>query len=275
MRFRSLLAATGTVALSLSTLFVVGGQAANATPARHSAPALPSRATPNSPTVTPQIYDVQIQQVAKSTLDVNGGRPVLIVPLSFSHGICSYDYQEYDAYFNEWTDLGTDTANTATDFIPYYELDYGREYAVSATSCTGQTSSYSYSSYFYPESYNSNSWLTFTGSHTTVHNAKAYASDIQQLTGLHSQATWNTNYDFNFGIYGETGPQGGTATVYVDGAKAGTINFYSSTLKNFKTLLFKDGNESGENFNIRIQMTSAGAGHGTTMYLDALSENQD
>jgi hypothetical protein len=226
-------------------------------------------------TATPYVYNLSVQQVPKSTIDINGGRPVLLVAQSYSTDLCSWEFYEYDNYNGYWQDLGTSYTAKFTDYIPYYELDNWREYGVTVTDCNGYTSDETISNEFYPVTYNSTGNDSVSGAYTIVHNGNAYGGDIQQISGLHSQMRWTTNYDYNYGIVGATGPAGGIATVYVNGVKDGTINFYSATLTNLRHLEFKNGYGNAESDSVTLQITSAGAKHGTAMYIDAFTQNED
>jgi hypothetical protein len=254
MRFRAFLVA------SISAVALVSGGSAYA-------------ATPPPP--TPVIYDVQVQQVLGSTMDANGGRVALVVALSRNSRICSYDFKEYDGYYQVWNELGTSATNSITDSIPSYELGgYLREYSVAANFCGGPEGMALRSVGFYPNSMNSLGNDSTFGGYTDVTDANAYGGEYQQVSGLKSRVTRHTGRVYSFGLYGETGPQGGIGTVYVNGTKAGTINFYSPAFGHYRTLLFKDGSETEQSAVFYVQMTGAGKGHGTTMYIDSFPENE-
>src|ERR1022692_4580470 len=216
----------------------------------------------------PFINQVDIKLVSPSTI-TSGGAYELQVLAGGGSSLCSFGLYRYTSYAGGWQYLGRYSGTSTTDELQDY-FDY-TEYGMIPYDCNGNQGSENYSQSFYPNTWD-NAFGLVAGSAVYTYSSKYYGgSALQTTTGLGTEVQWYTDDSFNDGIVIGTGPQGGIGTVYINGVKKGTINFYASTIHGMK-LAFKFGTYTAEYNTILIRMTGSSHG-GHAMYLDAGVEN--
>lgn len=228
--------------------------------------ALPTVASAH--TTVPFVSQVDIKLVSPSSITSGGAYNLQALAVGGS-SLCSFGLYRYTAYYG-WQYLGRYSGSSTIDLVQdyYYYMQYG----MVPYDCVGNQGSESYSQSFYPNTWD-NPFNVIAGSGTTVFSSKYYGgSALQTTTGLGTEVEWNTDDSFNDGVVIGTGPQGGIGTVYVNGVKKGTINFYSSTVHGMK-VAFKFGTYTAQFNTITIIMTGSSHG-GYAMYLDAGIENK-
>jgi hypothetical protein len=228
--------------------------------------ALPTVASAH--TNVPFVSQVDIKLVSPSTITSTGAYKREVLARSHSN-LCSFYLYRYTDYYGYWQGLGHYSGTSTIDLIQQY-FGY-TEYEMIPYDCYGNSGSGNYSDNFNPNAWDNPFYVT-AGSATTAYSTKYFGgSALQTTTGLGTQVEWNTDYSYNDGVVIGTGPKGGIGTVYVNGVKKGTINFYSLKVHGMK-LAFKFGTYNPEYNSIVIRMTGSSHG-GHTMYLDAGIEN--
>jgi hypothetical protein len=231
----------------------------------------PASAAPTHPN-TPYASGVSLKLVEPSTIASNGAYEENVSETPpFSASDCSFYLYRYTDYYGGWQYLGLFNGTQTDDLVQDY---FGfTEYGLVPRDCSGNQGSEVYSAGFYPTTVD-NPFYIVTGSGMIISSPKYYGgSALQATSGIGTRVRWNTDCLYNVGIVVGTGPKGGIGTVYVDGAKKGTINFHSATVAG-KKLLFKFGTSFSAYHTIDIVTTGRGAGGGYFMNLDAGVENQ-
>ena len=217
----------------------------------------------------PYVNQVDIKLVSPSNITSSGAYE-LDVLAGGGFSMCSFGLYRYTQWWGGWQYLGRYSGSATIDQIQTY-FGY-TEYEMIPYDCFGNSGSANYSQEFYPNVWD-NPFYLVSGSATDVYSSKYYGgSALETLSGLGTVVQWNTDDSYNDGVVVGTGPQGGIGTVYVNGVKKGTINFYSSTVHGMK-LMFKFGTYFAEYNSIQIRMTGSSHG-GHAMYLDAGVENE-
>jgi Kelch motif len=214
---------------------------------------------------------ISIKLVVPSTIANNGAYEENVSELNPSGSNCGFYLYRYTNYYGGYQYLGfykgTQTNDLVQDYFGY------TQYAIIPTNCTGNTGSAVYSAAFYPTTWD-NPFYVIKGSATTTYSTSYYGgSALQTTSGSGTRVRWNTDTTYNVGIVVGTGPRGGIGTVYADGVKKGTINFYSAKVTGMK-LTFKVGLSPYTYHTIDVVVTNRGSGGGFAMYLDAGIENR-
>ena len=214
---------------------------------------------------------ISIKLVVPSTIANNGAYEENVSELNPSGSNCGFSLYRSTDYYGGYQYLGfykgTQTNDLVQDYFGY------TQYAIIPTNCTGNTGSAVYSAAFYPTTWD-NPFYVISGSATTIYSTSYYGgSALQTTSGSGTRVRWNTDTTYNVGIVVGTGPRGGIGTVYADGIKMGTINFYSAKVTGMK-LTFKVGLSPYTYHTIDVVVTGHGASGGYSMYLDAGIENR-
>lgn len=236
---------------------------------------LVAMAAPAAASGGPYITEVQVHEIQPSQIAPDGGFPVQVdgkVPYGQA---CQVAVQKYSTRTGTWTDLGTHTAYDPdlyyTDYVPAADLGYGVEYSMMGYDCDGNSGNTQYSAFFYPRSQDQRDG-NFSGSGATVYASSAFrGSYLKTPNVVGSNAYFYSSSVLNLGVYAVTGPWGGKANVYVDGAKKATVSFYSAKTK-YRQLIFKYGTSSSAYHTVRFQASGRGAGGKASMGFDAASE---
>jgi hypothetical protein len=222
-------------------------------------------------TRVPNSTEVAITQVTPSGLG-SGGQFQVQLTLLNPVDVCGFTLYRYTSargtqYLGSYS--GTKTKDLASPSWGYtYYYAYPRD-------CSWNYGDATFSEDVYPTTRDeSSAAYVVNGIGSRVTQSGAYGNDVLRTTSRSARVRFSTGYAFNNALAVTTGPAGGVGTVYVNGVRKGTINFYSSTVKNRK-VLFKFGAGSAAYRNIDIVQTGTGARGGVQMYLDALAGIDD
>jgi hypothetical protein len=220
--------------------------------------------------LVPSISGVSLKLVAPSVISSGGAYELSVSATAPFSGVCQFYLYRYTSYYGGWQGLGyyggTATTDVAQDYWGF------AEYEMIPIDCSGNQGAGKYSNGFYPATLD-NPFYVPSGSYGYVGSSKCFGGSALNTQNPGQEMIWNTDDDYNLGIVVATGISGGTGTVYVDGVKQGTINFFSKKFACEK-LRFKFGTSSASYHQVVIVATNRGKGGGYGMYTDAGVENQ-
>lgn len=221
--------------------------------------------------MVPAASEVAITQVTPGVLATGGQFQVQLTLLNATD-VCGFTLYRYTGssgtrYLGSYSGTRTkDLASPSWGYTYYYA--YPRD-------CNWNYGEAAYSQTVYPTvADESSAAYVMSGSGSRVAQSGAYGNDVLRTTSRAARVRFYTGDSFNNALAVTTGPQGGVGTVYVNGVRKGTINFYSSTPKH-RQLKFKFGAADAAYRTIDIVQTGVGARGGVQMYLDALTGIDD
>lgn len=268
--------ATGTIVATVGLALPASASAGTTTgpevegvsPALTAAPLGAGGPTAGISAAGPTIYELQNNNLRPSTLQKDGGRPYVALGKSFQE-VCAWRVYTYTS--NAGGSVSGWKYNSSMRYVDYiegYEDGGYRYYGMQAADCDGTVGPWRYATAFYPY-VDDDDDVSLSGWPSPSYNANAFGNALRTKAGLGASAQVFTGYDRNTALYARTGPNGGIATVYVNGAKKGTVSFYSPTEKH-RVLVYATGAPDAASRTIRLVMTGKGAKGGTTMTLDAV-----
>jgi hypothetical protein len=233
--------------------------------------ALPTAVSAHTNNGTPYINEVDIKMVVPSTIGSSGNYQLEVLAAD-GFSMCSfYLYRYTEDYWGGWQYLGDFSGSTYFDNIIPSEFG-STEYEMIPLACNSVSGAGTYSDDFYP-TIQDDPFGSISGHLSTVYSGKYYGGDAQETTTPGAEVYWYDNCTYNDGVVIGTGPQGGIGTVYVNGVRSGTINFYSKKVAGKKEA-FKYGTYDGQCNEIVIE-AGRGTKGGYSMYLDAALQNED
>lgn len=222
------------------------------------------------------ISGVQIKLVSPSQIGQTGVFDEQIGPQAPS-SYCWWDLGRYTDEFGYQNNIDTDIRSVT--IVDLASINWGYTfYYITPYTCAGVAgTTVDTGAEFVPTIVdNPFSYVSVPGTGSgTLSSPKYYGGTALEINGKGGEARWVGYFSFNDGIVVGTGPAGGIGTVYVNGHKMGTINFYSTKVGGSK-LAFKYGTSmnASEPSNIyTVIATGKGKGGGYDMYFDAGVEN--
>jgi len=226
------------------------------------------RAGASSP---PSAAGVVIHPIAPSNLAPTGAFVEKIVEANPSPSNCGFflyrGVTSPSQFGLSYTYLGFHKGTQATD-IPPQPVGY-LQYKLLPTDCAGNVGLPVYSTEVGPAVSDDSLLWVASGAATTVYSPKYYGGSAVQTTGKGADVRLSLDTYWNFGLVVGTGPRGGVGTVFVNGVKKGTINFYSATVGGEKVSFVALGINPFVETVIDVVATAPGSGGGNSMYFDA------
>lgn len=241
---------------------------------------LAATSVPAAASSVPSATGVAVHPLAPSNLAASGAFVEKIVEVNPSPSNCGfYLYREDSALVPTgplFTFIGFYSGTQTTNLVPSPAGIGGSlggvQYRVVPTDCAGNVGAPVYSATVIPMVSDNLLWPgVVSGAATTVYSTKYYGGSAVQTTGKGADVRQSLVFYWNFGLVVGTGPRGGVGTVFVNGVKKGTINFYSATVGGEKVSFVAAGlnpTVSGGTV-IDVVATAPGSGGGNSMYFDA------
>lgn len=218
----------------------------------------------------PAAQKVGVLQVSPGTLGTDGSYQITLQLEGATPDVCSFALYRYTTnagsrYLGRYYSTQTNDLARPSWGSTYY-LAYPYD-------CNGNVGDETYSETFrpYTADQDDNAYV-WRGSGSHVAQAGAYGGTVLRSTSRGAAIRVSTDYAYNVALTVMTGPQGGTGTIYVDGARKGTISFYSPQPK-VRKVVYKFGKLFPSYRTIEIRQTGTGARGGVQMYVDALAQN--
>jgi hypothetical protein len=219
----------------------------------------------------PSAGGVVIHPIAPSNLAPSGAFVEKIVEANPSPGNCGFFLYRGVSSQSQgglaYTSLGFHKGTQATDVAPQ-PAGY-LQYKLFPTDCAGHVGAPVYSTEVIPVVSDDSLLWVASGAATTVYSTKYYGGSAVQTKGTGADVRLSLDTYWNFGLVVGTGPRGGVGTVFVNGVKTGTINFYSAKVGGEKVSFVALGINPFVETVIDIVATAPGHGGGSSMYFDA------
>lgn len=236
---------------------------------------LAATSVPAAASSVPSAAGVVIHPIAPSNLAASGAFVEKIVEANPSPSNCGFflyrGVSSPSQFGLSYTYLGFHKGTQATD-IPPQPAGY-LQYKLLPTDCAGNVGLPVYSTEVIPAVSDASLWWVASGAATTVYSTKYYGGSAVQTTGKGAVVAVGGDTYWNYGLVVGTGPRGGVGTVFVNGVKSGTINFYSATVGGEKVSFVAVGINPFVETVIDVVATASGSGGGNSMYFDALIGN--
>jgi hypothetical protein len=219
--------------------------------------------------LVPSITKVSTKMVLNSHITLGGGFVLQLLAGPGSLNVASFDLYRYTDLAGGWQYLGHYGGNNTTDEM---QQNFGlTEYGMVPYDNNGNSGNEAYSNEFYPYAFDSTStaWSVASGSWATVNNSKFYGGSAIETFSAGAAVDFNNECAYNDSIVIATGPSGGIANAYVNGAKQpGTVNFWSKKAGYLK-VAFKYGTSGTNCSTFQFVETKHGKGGGNDMWFDA------
>lgn len=220
----------------------------------------------------PTVTAVTVRSAKPSTLTPEGGR-TLQLQVTASADFCGmevYRFSDLDPFAGTILGYSSTTSYVDNSLTPEF-LGAQVRYAVRPALCDGE---------YGPGVSAPTVTLDALDDQRVIRQGWLRVADASAFTGSYSRSggavgasafLTSRTTDSERAIYAPTGPDGGIATVYVDGVKQGTANFYSATKKARKLVWSAPSNPAKTGpYDLRLVITKAGGKGGTAMFFDAL-----